>query len=96
MVMTSVPCGLDLVDKIFAFKRWNMTVVMMEINDTNYYSDGDDDLAYGDDDHDDGDDDLAHGDRLLRFSRLAHLACPQAVRFSMIHLMLKMILMTLS
>ena len=66
---------------MFALKSWNMTVVvvmMMEIDDTDYHSD----------------DDLAHGDRLLRFSRLAHLAGPQAVRFSMIHLMLKMILMT--
>ena len=70
-----------------------VVVMMMEIDDTDNHSD--DDLAHGDDD-DDGDDDLAHGDRLLRFSRLAHLACPQAVRFSMIHLMLKMILMTLS
>ena len=53
-------------------------------------------LAHGDDTdyHSDGDDDLAHGDGLLRFSRLAHLAGSQAVRFSMIHLMLKMILMT--
>ena len=92
VVMTSVPRGLDLVDKMFALKSWNLTVVMMEINDTDYYSDGDDDLAYGDDDDDDGDDDLAHGDGLLRFSRLAHLAGPQAVRFSMIHLMLKIIL----
>ena len=69
-----------------------VVVMMMEIDDTDIHSD--DDLAHRDDDDDDGDDDLAHGDGLLRFSRLAHLAGSQAVRFSMIHLMLKMILMT--
>ena len=80
---------------MFALQSWNMTVVvvmMMEIDDTDYHSD--DDLAHGDDDDHDGDDDLAHGDRLLWLSRLAHLAGSQAVRFSMIHLMLKMTLMT--
>ena len=79
-----------------------VAVMMMEIDDTDYYSDGDGDLAHGDDgnydtvDFDNGGDgvviNLAHGDGLLRFSRLAHLAGPQAVRFSMIHLMLKIIL----